>query len=132
MVKYLLSLLVCACVMASPALAGGGGGGAKKDATLRVTNDLTAAADAPFVVVVPDPPASLLAKLNAGTATAKEVKAAGGVTIKKGSSASIPVKSGDVPVYGTVILANGSLPAGQLVTVTIAKGQTLSVNASAL
>jgi hypothetical protein len=42
------------------------------------------------------------------------------------------MKSGDVPVYATVILANGSLPAGQLVTVTIAKGQTLSVNASVL
>ena len=132
MVKYLLSLLMCACVMASPALAGGGGGGAKKDSALKVTNDLTATTDPPFVVVVPDPPASLLAKLNAGTATAKEIKAVGGVTIKKGSSATIPVKAGDVPIYGTVILANGALPPGQLVTVTFVKGQTLAVNASVL
>jgi hypothetical protein len=130
MIKYLLSLLVCACVMASPVLAGGGGGGAKKDSALKVTNDLTAANDPPYVVVVVDPPASLLAKLNAGTATVKEIKAAGGVTIKKGSSATIAVKSGDVPVYGTVVLANGAVPAGGITTLTFTKGKTLAVNAS--
>lgn len=127
MVKYLLGLMVCACFMASPAFAGGG-----KDSTLKVINDRTAAAEPPYVVVIADPPASLIAKLNGGTATAKEIKAAGGVTIKKGSSASIPVKSGVVPVYYTVILANGALPPAFSQNVTFTKGKTLTVKASTL
>lgn len=130
MFKYALSLLACVCLLASPTFAGGGGGGAKKDSTLKVTNDLTAAADPPYVVVVVDPPTSLLAKLDAGTATVKEIKAAGGVTIKKGSSATIPVKSGTVPVYGTAVLANGSVPAGGLANLVFTKGKTLNVKAS--
>lgn len=113
--------------MASPALAGGG-----KDSTLKVINDRTGAAEPPYVVVIADPPASLIAKLNAGTATAKEIKAAGGVTIKKGSSASIPVKSGVVPVYYTVILSNGALPPAFSQNVTFTKGKTLTVKASAI
>lgn len=127
MFKYVLSLLVCACFMASPALAGGG-----KNSTLKVINDRTAAADEPYVVVIADPPASLIVKLNAGTATAKEIKAAGGVTIKKGSSASIPVKSGVVPVYFTVIQANGALPPAFSQDVTFTKGKTLTVKASTI
>jgi hypothetical protein len=125
MFKYVLSLLVCACFMASPAFAGGG-----KNATLRVINDLTAAVDPPYLVVIADPPASLIPKLNLGTATAKEIKAAGGVTIKKGSSASIPVKAGVVPVYATAILANGSLPPAINGNLTFVKGKTLTVKAS--
>lgn len=137
MLKYLMSLLVCACVMASPALAGGGGGGAKKDATIRIVHNLPAAffagAGNTSVIVIADPPAALIDKVNGvggAFATPKDITAAGGAIVKIGRSASLAVKSGNVRVCAAVVLPNGAVDAVAVDVITVAKGATVTLNAT--
>lgn len=134
MVKYLLSLMVCACLMASPALAGGGGGGAKKDAAVKIVHDRLGAAEPASIIVIADPPLSLINKVNGvggAFATPKDITAAGGVIIKKGSSAVLPVKSGNVPIRVAVVQPNGAVVGVFAATVPVAKGKTVELKASA-
>jgi hypothetical protein len=134
MFKYLMSLLVCACVLASPALAGGGG--AKKDASVRIVHNLpartliNAGAANDSLVVIANPPAALIAKVNAGTATPQDIVAAGGVIIKQGRSATISVKSGVVKGCAAVVLPGGRVVPIVNQNFTVAKGKTLAINAS--
>lgn len=134
MVKYLLSFVLGACLLASPALAGGGGGGGKKDATIKVTNSIPAATAA-SIVVIADPPASLVNKVRGGAfpvsgASVKDITAAGGVIIKPGKTASLSVKSGDVPLGAVAVLPGGVVVQGGLNIVKVAKGATVSINAN--
>jgi hypothetical protein len=134
MVKYVLSLLVCACVMASPVLAGGGG--AKKDANIRIVHNLPAGtltgagAGNDSLIVIANPPAALITKVNGGTAVPKDITAAGGVIIKQGRSATIPVKSGTVKGCAAVVRPGGLVVPIANQNFTVAKGKTLVVNAS--
>ena len=126
MFKYVMSLLVCACVMASPALAGGGSTG-----TLKITNDLPAGATTlDAIIVIADPPVSLLAKVASNTATPKDITAAGGVIIKRGRTATLSVKAGTVPLYGAVVLPGGYADGVTFNNIVVAKGKTVSVKAS--
>jgi hypothetical protein len=138
MLKYVMSLLVCACLMASPVLAGGGGGGAKKDATVRIVHDVPAAffagAGNTSVIVIADPPAALINKVNGvggAFATPKDVTAAGGVIVKIGRTATLPVKSGAVRICAAVVLPNGAVDPITVDVVPVAKGATVTLNASA-
>lgn len=136
MIKYVMGLLVCVCVMASPVLAGGGGGGAKKDANIKIVHDLAAgvltglgAGNDSFIVIA-DAPAALINKVNAGTAVPKDITAAGGIIVKVGRSAVLPVKSGNVRLYGAVVLPGGLVEPVTNVLIPVAKGQTVTVKAS--
>ena len=137
MLRYVLGLLVCASLMASPVVAGGGGGGAKKDGNIKVVNNFAAGvlvaggAANESIIVIADAPASLIAKVNGGTAVPKDITAAGGVIIKRGSSATLPVKSGTVSLFGAVVLPGGHVEPVTRDTLAVAKGQTVAVNATA-
>ena len=134
MFKYVMSLLVCACVMASPALAGGGG--SKKDANVKVVHNLPAGtltgagAANDSLIVIANPSAALIAKVNSGKATPKDITAAGGVIIKQGKSATISVKSGTVKGCAAVVVPGGHVVPIVNQNFTVAKGKTLTVNAS--
>lgn len=130
MFKYLMGLAVCACLMASPVFAGGGGGGAKKDANIRVIHNLTGANDPNSVIVVADPPASFLNRVTANTAVTRDATAVGGVVLNKGKSVTIPVKSGNVPLFAYVTDSNGRLVQVVNATVPVARGRTVTVRAS--
>jgi hypothetical protein len=116
MFKYVMGLLVCASVMASPVLAGGGG--AKKDAVIKIVHNLPAGAltgqgaGNDSLIVIANPSAALITKVNSGKALPKDIIAAGGVIIKIGRSAVLPVKSGTVQGRGAVVS-----PAGYVVPV---------------
>jgi hypothetical protein len=134
MLKAIFSLLICASIMVSPALAGGG---AKKDGSIRVVHDLAAgtltglgAGNDSFIVIA-SPPAALVTKVNGGTATPKDITDAGGIIIKVGRSGVLPVKAGNVRLYGAVVNRNGNAVPVTVVTVPVAKGKTTTVNASA-
>jgi hypothetical protein len=135
MFKYVMSLLVCASVMASPVLAGGGG--AKKDANIRFVNNLTTVQLPPAtfgntsIIVIANPSVALVAKVNGGTATPKDITAEGGVIIKQGRSATLPVKSGNVPGRVAVVLKNGLVRGVAAGNVAVAKGATVTINATA-
>jgi hypothetical protein len=137
MLKYVLGLLVCASIIASPALAGGGNGGAKQDASIKIVHDLPAGALTALgagndsFIVIATPPAALVTKVNAGTATPKDITNAGGLIIKVGRSGILAVKSGNVRLYGAVVNRDGNAVPVTVVTVPVAKGKTTTVNASA-
>jgi hypothetical protein len=137
MLKAIFSLLICASIMVTPALAGGGNGGAKKDGSIKVVHDLAAgtltglgAGNDSFIVIA-TPPAALVTKVNAGTATPQDITNAGGLIIKVGRSGILAVKSGNVRLYGAVVNRDGNAVPVTVVTVPVAKGKTTTVNASA-
>jgi hypothetical protein len=141
MLKFVTSLLVCACVLASPVLAGGGGGGAKRDALIRIVHNLPAGsltalpplgpgAGNDSVIVIVDPPAALIAKVNGGTAVPKDIVAAGGVIIKVGRSATLPAKSGNARLLAAYVRPGGFVSPLTADNIPTVKGQTVTVNAS--
>jgi len=128
MFKFALSFVFAAALMASPVFAGGGGGGAKKDATIRFSHDIPGA---PAVVVIGDPAAALKAKILANTATLAEIIKAGGVLVRPGETKNLPVKAGNVALFGsTVNLANGDTAFAKTSIVPVAKGKKVTVLAS--
>jgi hypothetical protein len=130
MFRIVLSLLICTCVAVSPTFAGGGSGGAKKDAKIKILHDL--AGTNLSLIVIADPPVSLVNLMNAGQASPRDITNAGGIIIKKGATGTLSVKSGKVPVYGTVWAngVTGKVEIPQMEEVTVGKNQTVSVKAS--
>ncbi len=131
MIRALVFALVATFAVSSTALAGGGGGGTKKDATVKITNDLPAV----FAVII-NPTLADIAAIEGAipdfSAALTELKNRGGIDIQAGKEGSFKVKSGNQTIRYYQILPGPALgPTGQVVRV-VGKGKTLSFKASSL
>ena len=128
MFRGLVFALVASLALSTSAFAGGGTGGAKKDATIKVVNDLAG----PYAIVI-DAPDSLKTKLAGGTATLADLTAAGGKVVDPGKDASFKVKAGTHKIgIASVNTSTGAIGSPFEVPATVAKGKTVSYNLSAI
>jgi hypothetical protein len=116
---------IAVCLLTGPAL-GGGNGGAKKDATLRVVNDV-----ANSVGVIIGKSNAELAAIQAAADPVAAWVAAGGKILNPGQRASFSVKAGTHRVTFANINAQGVPAAGADVQRSVGKGKTLEIRASA-
>ncbi len=127
-----ICLALCALTMLSaPALAGGGGG-TKKDATIKVTNDIPSASSSRIGVILDQTAAQLTAI--AGAANPEQAFTdAGGKFLNPGANASFSVKSGDhvISIIGVspTGTSQGLIRQGSR---AVGRGATLSLNATSL
>lgn len=132
MIRALVFALVATFAVSSTALAGGGGG-TKKDATVKIVNDLPN-----LVAVIINPTAADITAIQtpavAGdfSAALTQLKNRGGISIDPGKDGSIKVKSGNQTIqYWEISAVPSIVDAGQVVR-SVGKGKTLSINASSL
>lgn len=128
MIRNALVMLFAVALMSSPVLAGGGGGGAKRDATIRVQNDL----DWPYGAAVGLTNAQLNAIVNANDPVAEWTKL-GGKVLQPGEHADFKVRSGS----NRVTVAGVDPNTGDLFLVfdgnrSVGRNQTLTILTSSL
>lgn len=125
----ILSAMLAMAVLSSPVLAGGGGG-TKKDATIKITHDLSSSAGA--VAFVINASSAFKSKVSAGTVTMSDLNAAGGKVLQPGQSASFKVKSGSNRIGYASVDSDGEISSFGEVSRSVGKGKTLEILASAL
>lgn len=126
MFRALLLALVASIALSSSALAGGSNGGTKKNATIKITNDLSTAQ-----AVIIDASAATISRIQTAADQLAELTASGGKLIDPGKNASFAVKAGThVITFASVTTSGISTP--DTFTTTVAKGKTVSYNISAL
>jgi len=129
MFRFALSFVIATALLSVPAFAGGNGG-TKKDATIRFQHDIVGG---PTVVIIADPAAALVTKIQNSTATLNEITKAGGIVVRLRETKSLRVKAGDVKLYGSSVdERNGNTVYIDMATVPVAKGKTITLKASAL
>jgi hypothetical protein len=132
MIRALVFALVATFAISSTALAGGGGG-TKKDATVKINNDLPN-----VVAVIINPTAADITAIQtpalAGdlAAALTQLKNRGGISVDPGKSGNIKVKSGNQNIQFWVIDGTPAVVDAGTVTRSVGKGKTLTINASAL
>ncbi len=129
-----ICLALCALTMLSaPALAGGGGG-TKKDATIKVTNDIPSTSSSRIGVILDQTAAQLTAI--AGAANPEQAFTdAGGKFLNPGANASFSVKSGDHVISIVGITPTAPFTSQGLIrqgSRAVGRGATLSLNATSL
>lgn len=127
MFRGLIFALVASLALSTSAFAGGSNGGTKKDATIKIFNDLSSQ----YAVVI-DASSTLKQKLQDGTATIADLNAAGGKIIDPGKNASFKVKAGTHKIGVVSVYSDGEIGSPREATTTVAKGKTVSYNLSAL
>lgn len=129
-----ICLALCALTMLSaPALAGGGGG-TKKDATIKVTNDIPSTSSSRIGVILDQTPAQLTAIATAANPE-QAFTDAGGKFLNPGANASFSVKSGDHVISIVGISPSPPFTSQGLIrqgTRAVGRGATLSLNATSL
>lgn len=128
-----ICLALCALTMLTAPAFAGGSGGTKKDATIKVTNDIPSTSSSRIGVILDQTNAQLSA-IAAASNPEQAFTDAGGKFLNPGANASFSVKSGDHVISIVGVSPDGKTSQGVIKQGSRAVGRsaTLSLNAASL